>query len=83
MHMIPLPSFAVTMGPISWTYIAELACTKRFDAVRFEGLTLHLRGESTLKFRGRAVSLAIVSPQVLPVFVVIIVFFAQGIQLGI
>ena len=47
--MSPLPSFAVTIGPVSWTYPAELVCTKHFDALRFKGLTLHLRGDSTLR----------------------------------
>ena len=37
--MSPLTSFAVTMGPVSWTYPAELVCTKRSDALRPEGLT--------------------------------------------
>ena len=46
--MSPLPSFAVTMGPVSWTYNAELVCTKHFDALKFEGLTLHL-----LSLRGK------------------------------
>ena len=63
MLMSPLPRFAVTMGPVSWTYLVELVCTKRFDALRFEGLTPPFMCE-------RAVSLATVSPQVPPIFVV-------------
>ena len=43
--MGPLPSFAVTMGPVSWTYPAELVCTNCFDALGFESLTT---GDSTL-----------------------------------
>ena len=46
--MSPFPSFSVTMGPLSWTYPAKLVCAKRFDALRFEGLILQLRGDSTL-----------------------------------
>ena len=26
------PSFAITMGPVSWTYPAELVCTTYFGA---------------------------------------------------
>ena len=63
-----------------------LVCTKRFDALRFEGLTVTLPftwRQYFLKFRGKAVSLGTVSSQVPPIFVVIIVFFAPGIQSGI
>ena len=56
-----------------------LVCTKHSGALRFEGLTLHLCGDSTL---WKPLEKPTVSPRVPPIFVVIIVFFFARHSIG-